>query len=187
MKIRILTLLLCILIGATASAQHLTHKNYQRKITSGMDFRIIADSIYYDKEEIRVIDWMEYQFWLEKVYGKESPEYRAALPDKEIIRQQMPLVEPDVYLHSPAYIHLPVFGVNTEQARAYCRWRTDRVAEHILVNMKLLEWNPEQNPNNFFTLQNNNNLPADLRWLIFSLPSETMETCYGFRCCAQWR
>ena len=187
MKFRIPIFLLCLLIGATASAQHLSQKNYQKKIVKDMKFIKISDSIYYDKNEICNLDWMEYQFWLEKVYGKDSPEYRAALPDKEIIRQQMPLVESDVYLHSPAYVHLPVFGVNTEQARAYCRWRTDRVAEFILVNMKLLEWNPEQNPNNFFTLQNNNGLPADLRWLIFSLPAETMETSYGFRCCAQWR
>lgn len=187
MKSRIPILLLSIFIGVTASAQHLTHKNYQRRITSDMDFRIVADSIYYDRDEIRVIDWMEYQFWLEKVYGKDSPQYLASMPDTNIVRQQMPLVEPMVYMKNPAHIKLPVLGVSTEQARAYCRWRTDRVAEYILVSMKLLKWDSEQTPDNFFTIQNNENLPADLHWLVFSLAGPTTETRYGFRCVARWQ
>lgn len=134
-----------------------------------------------------MIDWMEYQFWLEKIYGKESPQYRASMPDTNIVRQQMPLVDPTVYLRNPVHIRLPVLGVSAEQARAYCRWRTDRVAEYILVNMKLLEWDSEQNPDNFFTIRNNASLPADLHWLEFSLAGEKTETRYGFRCVARWQ
>ncbi|MCQ2276445.1 MAG: hypothetical protein MJZ87_05840 [Bacteroidales bacterium] len=190
----------------TLSAQHLTLKNYQKKVPAGVNMQMVADSIYYDKDDILVIDWMEYQFWLAQIYGKESPEYLAAMPDTNIIRQQVSFTEPTAYLTNPAYRHFPVFGVNPEQARAYCCWRTDRVAEYMLVQLKLREWNSEQNADNFFTIQNNDgrdgvhcgcrdgvhtvSTAGDcdncLQWLIFTLPTETTETRYGFRCVARW-
>ena len=189
----------------TLSAQHLTLKNYQKKVPAGVNLQMVADSIYYDKDDILVIDWMEYQFWLAQIYGKDSPEYLAAMPDTNIIRQQVSFAEPMAYLTSPACRRFPVFGVTPEQARAYCRWRTDRVAEYMLVQLKLREWDTEQNADNFFTIQNDDgsdvvrcdcrdvarnvstgNCDKCLQWLIFTLPTETTETRYGFRCTARW-
>lgn len=181
-------LMLLLFVGDLAlSAQHLTVKNYQKKVPAEVNLQMVANSVYYDKDDIRVIDWMEYQFWLTKIYGKESPEYLAAMPDTNIIRQQVSFAKPTAYLTSPAYRHFPVFGVTPEQARAYCRWRTDRVAECMLVRMKLHEYDSEENADNFFTIQNNDDLPDNLQWLIFTLPSETTETRYGFRCAAHWQ
>ncbi len=186
MKMRFPFFLLLVFICLSVSAQHLTRKNYQRKISQNMGLIYLSDSVYYDRNAITNLDWMEYQYWLERIYGKESPEFNASLPDTEIIRQQMSFVEPIVYLRSPAYLKLPVLGVSSEQARAYCRWRTDRLAESILVNMKLLEWDSQQTPENYFSIEKYEN-PDSLRFLIFSLPSETAETLYGFRCVGQWR
>ena len=176
--------LVCVL---SVSAQHLTLKNYQKKVPTGINMMKISDSIYCDQDNIRVIDWMEYQFWLAQIFGKDSPRYLASMPDTNIIRQQISFVNPEVYLKHPPYRNFPILGVKAEQASAYCRWRTDRIAEYMLVNMKLRKWNPEQNPDNFFTIQNNDSLPDNLHWLIFSLPSETTETRYGFRCAAKWQ
>ncbi|MCQ2286166.1 MAG: hypothetical protein MJZ76_04750, partial [Bacteroidales bacterium] len=169
------------------SAQHLTPTNYMQKVPASVNLQKISDSIYYDNDEIRVIDYMEYQFWVKRIFGKESSEYRATLPDTSIIRSQISFVNPETYATHPAYKNFPILGVSPEQARAYCRWRTDRVAEYMLAQMKFREWESEQNPDNFFTIQNNDHLPANLYWLIFSLPSETTETRYGFRCAAQWQ
>jgi hypothetical protein len=75
-----------------------------------------------------------------------------------------------------------VLGVSPEQARAYCQWRTDRVAEYILVCMKIREWDPDAP---FFLADYDN--PKKLQFLHFFLPQEGMETRYGFFCFAEWR
>lgn len=56
------------------------------------------------------------------------------------------------YLRHPAYREYPVVGVTWQQANDYCAWRTDRVNERILIDMGVLEVDPDQtNENNFNT------------------------------------
>ena len=157
--------LLCVLLWLCAtgvSAQHLTVKNYQKKVHPGLT--AITEELYRDKDPISNIDWLEYLYWLEQIYGKESAEYQAALPDKQALRQLLPDSLAEVYANHPAYRYSPVFGVSPAQARAYCEWRTDRVAEQMLGMM-----------------------PADLKTLYFFLPEGNIETWYGFSCFAEWR
>ena len=52
-----------------------------------------------------------------------------------------PLV--NYYLRHPAYRDYPVVGVNWLQATAFCKWRSDRVNEGILIREGLLAHNPE--------------------------------------------
>ena len=183
MKLRLFILCILVAIAGSASAQHLTLKNYQGKITRSLSLIHIANHPYCDKDPITNLDWREYLFWLEQTYGKSSEQYRAALPDEEVLQQQMPDSIATNYLWQPAYNAFTVLGVSPEQARAYCQWRTDRVAEQMLWYLKIL---PKDYPIASFSLAEYDN-PKKLKFLYFFLPKDDMETCYGFFCFAEWR
>ena len=53
-----------------------------------------------------------------------------------------PLVE--TYFKHPAYDDYPVVGVSWEQTQGYCKWRTDRVNEFILIERGILNPTPDQ-------------------------------------------
>jgi hypothetical protein len=182
MKLRLFFLCLLVAAATSAAGQHLTLKNYQGKMTRSLSLIRIDKQQYCDSKPITNLDWREYLYWLERIYGKESEPYRAALPDEAVLQQQLPDSIATNYLWQPAYNGFTVLGVSPEQARAYCQWRTDRVAEYILVGMKIREWNPD-NP---FFLANYDN-PQNLQFLHFFLPQEGMETRYGFFCFAMWK
>lgn len=166
-------------------AQNNVPKNYQKKYTLS-NMEQWTEGQYIDKEQIKNIDWLEYQYWLEKVFGKESPEYKAAIPDRRVLFQQLPEMMAKNYAESPAYRQQPVLGVSIEQAVAYCRWRTDRVAEQMLVKMKLLKYNPNQTKDDYFSL-GKYQAPEGMQFQRFSLPTSISETRYGFRCVAAWK
>ena len=166
-------------------AQNNVPKNYQKKYTLS-NMEQWTEGQYIDKEQIKNIDWLEYQYWLEKVFGKESPEYKAAIPDRRVLFQQLPETMARNYAEAPAYRQQPVLGVSIEQAVAYCRWRTDRVAEQMLVKMKLLKYNPNQTRNDCFSLDKYQ-APEGMQFQRFSLPTPISETRYGFRCTAAWK
>ena len=182
MKLRFFIFCLFVAVAGSAAGQHFTLKNYQKEALP-RNLVAVGNSLYSDKSPITNLDWREYLYWLEQTYGKESEQYRAALPDKAILRQQMPDSIATNYLWQPAYIGFTVLGVSPEQARAYCQWRTDRVAEYILVCMKIL---PKDYPINSFILAKYDN-PKKLKFLHFFLPKDDMETRYGFFCFAEWR
>lgn len=183
MKLRLFILCLLVAVAASVSGQHLTMKNYQGKLTHRLRLIHIANHPYCDKDPITNLDWREYLFWLEQTYGKSSEQYRAALPDEEVLQQQMPDSLVWYYLHHPMHNNSIVLGVSPEQARAYCQWRTDRVAEQMLWYLKIL---PKDYPIASFSLAEYDN-PKKLKFLYFFLPKDDMETCYGFFCFAEWR
>lgn len=117
--------------------------------------RVTVPSFYMDETEVANIDYVEYLFWLNRVFGADYPEvYRKALPDTLVWRERLAYNEPliETYLRHPAYQDYPVVGVTWEQANDYCLWRTDRVNEQLLVNAGILELDPDQkNQNNFNT------------------------------------
>ena len=183
MKLRLFILCILVAIAGSVSGQHLTLKNYQGKITRSLNLIQIDNQPYCDKSPITNLDWREYLFWLEQTYGKDSEQYRAALPDEAVLRQQMPDSLVWYYLHHPMHNNSIVLGVSPEQARAYCQWRTDRVAEQMLWYLKIL---PKDYPIASFSLAEYDN-PKKLKFLYFFLPKDDMETCYGFFCFAEWR
>ena len=182
MKLRLFILCFLVAVIGSAAGQHLTLKNYQGKLTRSLSLIQIDNQPYCDKSPITNLDWREYLFWLEQTYGKDSEQYRAALPDETVLYQQLPDSIATNYLWQPAYNGFTVLGVSPEQARTYCQWRTDRVAEYILVCMKIHEWNPNAP---FFLADYDN--PKNLQFLHFFLPQEGMETRYGFFCFAEWQ
>ena len=103
---------------------------------------VTVSSFYMDETEVRNIDYLEYLFWIERVYGSNYDNgtypqvYWDALPDTNVWRDRLSFNEPYVehYLRHPAFQNYPVVGVSWEQAVDFCAWRTDRVNERILID-----------------------------------------------------
>ena len=107
--------------------------------------RVTVSSFYMDETEVTNFNWLEYLYWLDRIYGDSYPEIvERALPDTLVWREKMEYNEPYVeyYLRHPAYRDYPVVGVNWLQSSDYCAWRTDRVNELILIREGLLLHSP---------------------------------------------
>ena len=117
--------------------------------------RVTVASFYIDETEVRNIDYREYLYWLNSVYPNDKSKYNAALPDTLVWREELAYNEPYInnYLRHPAYSNYPVVGVSWRQANEYCRWRTDRVNENILINQGILAPDKEQQGENVFTTE----------------------------------
>jgi len=117
--------------------------------------RVTVSSFYMDETEVANVHYLEYLYWISRVFGADYPEvYQKALPDTLVWRDRLAYNEPlvELYLRHPAYQQYPVVGVNWLQASDFCVWRTDRVNEQILVREGILRVNPNQiNEDNFNT------------------------------------
>ena len=117
--------------------------------------RVTVPSFYMDQTEVSNLDYLEYLYWLDRVFGEDYPlVLRNALPDTLVWREKLAYNEPMVqnYLRHPAYHDYPVVGVTWVQANDYCLWRTDRVNEMLLIREGILDFDPDQkNENNFNT------------------------------------
>lgn len=108
---------------------------------------VTVRSFYMDETEVRNLDYLEYLYWVKRVYGASYPSvYTDALPDTLVWLSPMGYNEPFMhdYLRHPAYRDYPVVGVSWLQATNYAAWRTDRVNEMILIKNKIQDWNPDQ-------------------------------------------
>ncbi|MCW5899169.1 MAG: SUMF1/EgtB/PvdO family nonheme iron enzyme [Flavobacteriales bacterium] len=115
---------------------------------------VTVSSYYMDEVEVTNFFWLEYLYWLERVFAADYPEiHKKALPDTLVWRSKLAFNEPYVeyYLRHPAYRDYPVVGVNWLQANDYCAWRTDRVNEIILIREGLFEHYPNQINEDHFT------------------------------------
>ena len=126
------------LMGATLPDPLGSYDNQPRRVT--------IQTFYMDQTEVRNIDYVEYLYWLNRVFGSDDPLYQEALPDTMVWRDRLAYNEPlsDLYLRHPAFQNYPVVGVSWIQANDYAVWRSDRVNEGILVDNGLLEWNTEK-------------------------------------------
>ena len=130
-----------------------------------------VSSFYMDITEVRNIDYLEYLDWIKKhyIYDNEfqrNPNvpledgikiYNNALPDTLVWRDKLGENEIFVtsYLRHPAFREYPVVGVSWEQANDYCKWRTDRVNEKILIEAGYLlpEGHEDRLPEYIFTTE----------------------------------
>src|SRR5690554_1300216 len=77
--------------------------------------RVTVSSFYMDETEITNFHWLEYLYWLNRIFGLDYPEVLAnALPDTLVWRNKTAYNEPyvDYYLRHPAFRDYPVVGVN---------------------------------------------------------------------------
>ncbi|MCK5337339.1 MAG: SUMF1/EgtB/PvdO family nonheme iron enzyme, partial [Bacteroidales bacterium] len=134
-------------MGSTQEDLMFDWNNYPRRVT--------ISSFYMDETEVSNLDYLEYLYWLKRIFGADYPQvFVNALPDTLVWRDRLSYNEPlvETYLRHPAYHHYPVVGVTWLQANDYCSWRTDRVNEWMLINEGILDLDPDQkNENNFNT------------------------------------
>ncbi len=115
--------------------------------------RVTVSSFYMDETEVRNIDYREYVYWLSRVFGDNNRQVvYNALPDTLVWRDPVAYNEPYVeyYFRHPAYNQYPVVGVNWLQSNDYCKWRTDRVNEKVLVDIGYIELSTDQKDENNF-------------------------------------
>lgn len=118
--------------------------------------RVTVSSFYMDETEISNTDYREYMYWTARVFGETYPEvWKRTLPDTLVWREELTFNEPlvETYLRHPAYDDYPVVGVNWNQAVDYCKWRTDRVNEAILIKKGVLNVNPDQKDQDNFNTE----------------------------------
>jgi len=118
--------------------------------------QVTVNSFYMDETEVSNLAYLEYIYWLKRVYGQDYPMVvRNALPDTTVWLNKMTYNEPLVenYFRHPAYHDYPVVGVSWLQANAYAAWRTDRVNEQRLINAGYLTYDPNQKDDNSFNTE----------------------------------
>jgi len=84
-------------MGTTQDQVVFNTNNYPRRLT--------IRSFYMDQVEVSNVDYLEYLYWLKRVYGVNYPEVRRkALPDTLVWRSRLGYNEPlvDNYLRHPA-------------------------------------------------------------------------------------
>lgn len=135
------------LMGATNEDLMFEWNNIPRRVT--------VASFFMDQTEVSNLDYLEYIYWLTRVYGEDYPQVvNKALPDSLVWRDRLSYNEPlvELYFRHPAYHEYPVVGVSWIQANEYANWRTDRVNELLLIKAGVLDFDPDQkNENNFNT------------------------------------
>lgn len=101
-------------------------------------------SFFLDETEVTNAEYLFYLEWLEKVFPKSEEQnkhiYESQLPDTLVWRHTLGANEllTENYLRHPSYADYPVVGVSWLQANEYCKWRSDRVSEKILIEKGVL-------------------------------------------------
>lgn len=115
----------------------------------------IGQNFYCDETEALNIHWAEYEYWVKRVHGPASPEYASILPDTTVwLNEDSCLYDYQYYyLRHPAFYSHPLVGISQEQAEAFSKWRSDRVFEAYLIKNKILDYNPDQNGEDHFTIE----------------------------------
>jgi hypothetical protein len=115
----------------------------------------LAPNVYFDKTEATNFHWHEYLYWTKRHFGADSKEYLEMMPDTtvwikldSIYRQQE-----DFYFWHPAYRDYPVVGISYQQAVNFCKWRSDRVMEYMLIRYGVIEWNIDAPADSVFTIE----------------------------------
>lgn len=133
-------------MGATIENVYYEWNNVPKQVT--------VSSFYMDQTEVSNLDYLEYIYWLNRVYGSDYPEMvQKAIPDTSVWRSSLSYNEPmvEIYFRHPAYRDYPVVGVTWTQANDYALWRSDRVNEKLLVDAGVISYDPYQNKDSNFS------------------------------------
>lgn len=115
----------------------------------------LAPNAYFDMTETTNFGWLEYMYWTGRVYGKDSRQYRSILPDTTVWTKLDGKYQgqEDFYLRHYAYRDFPVVGISYEQALAFCKWRSDRVMEYMLIKRGVIDWRVDAPADSVFTIE----------------------------------
>lgn len=105
----------------------------------------VSELLFADETEVSNFSWQEYELWTKSIYGANSKEHLATLPDTLVWREKLACNEPYVkyYYRHPAYKDYPVVGISYEQAQAFCKWRTERVKTFLTLKKDFKHQNIE--------------------------------------------
>ena len=115
---------------------------------------MIEEGFYADKSEITNIDYLEYQFWINRLFGKSSRKYKESILDSTVWDSEdgfSHLVQE--YHRNEMYHYYPVVGITLTQAQRFTKWRTDRVMELILIKSGIISPDLEQDSSQYFTFE----------------------------------
>lgn len=115
----------------------------------------LAPNAYFDQTEITNFHWGEYLFWTKRHFGADAKEYIEMLPDTTVWTKLdgKYRAQEDFYLTHPAYRDYPVVGISYRQALDYCKWRSDRVMEYMLIKYGVIEWHVDAPADSVFTIE----------------------------------
>jgi formylglycine-generating enzyme required for sulfatase activity len=99
----------------------------------------VNDKLYWDETEVTNLHWLEYVYWNKKHFGEQSEQYKKSLSDTTVWDNMQP--EQSIYHNHPAFNNYHVVGITYEQAKDYCKWRTERVKETLAILKKTAEIN----------------------------------------------
>ncbi len=102
------------------------------------------------------INYITYLLWIKAVWGESYPEVvEAAIPKSAKFDQSDQYIDAfvDAYLTNPAYAYYPVTNLTWKQIENYLVWKTDRLNEYILIENKILNFNPEQKDEDNFNTE----------------------------------
>ncbi len=135
-----------VLIEGGTFTMGLTHEDVTYE-WNNIPRRVTVPSFYIDETEIANIDYRHFVFWTRQTFGESYPKrVSEVLPDTLVWREELAYNEPMIenYFRDPSFDDYPVVGVSWKQATEYCKWRTDRVNEMLLIEKGILNPNPEQ-------------------------------------------
>lgn len=173
---KVIAILLPILILASClpSKNYVSIENKEYEVSRPPNMVKVDNNLFADVTEISNIDWKEYNYWLAEVYGKDSEIYEAALPDTSVWIGEQLLENPSIshYYQHPSFDSYPVVGVTHAQVVKYCNWRTDRVAENILIQKGILDPKEISALSDPFSLATYPDYSNKIHLPIFRLPTE---------------
>lgn len=168
-----------IIVVTTLGLSHKKDKTQYDEIPPGT---IRIDSNFFaDETEITNFSYAEYTFWMSRIFGDSSEKYLGSVPKENVWLYNDTCYIPYAHLYflHPAYRDYPAVGISQKQAEDYCKWRSDRVFELILIREGVIEYQGGQTSDNHFSIENYyngkyNNNPPDLTYNIYphyKLPS----------------
>ena len=165
MKFREILISGLLLLSSCDSTKYLTADNLQYEITVPPGMLTINEDLYADQTEVTNIMYQEFLDWTIEIFGKDSEEYRRLQLDHSVWENtELGSKYGLKYFNDFKYSHYPVVGISLEQAQLFTNWRSERVAQLILMRKKLIKSDFNYSKENYFTIDRYKN--GSHEWII---------------------